>query len=326
MGPSVNDGVRILRRGGLVAFPTETVYGLGVDATNGDAVRRIFAAKGRPDTNPLIVHVSDAQVAKRYAKHWPRAAEELARRFWPGPLTLVVFKSDAIVPEVSAGRDTVGLRAPDHPLALELLRAFDGPIAAPSANRSNRISPTTAGHVRMELGAAVDLILDGGPCRVGIESTVLDLTQGAPIILRPGAVTREQIEAVVGPVDVFAGNASASDPAASPGQQAVHYSPSTPAYRFVPSELERIIERVRARRDALVAVLLIAGSSGFSDLRLATTVRLMPADPAEYARELYATLRELDALGLDSIFIEMPPLEARWDAVRDRLTRATQPT
>ena len=326
MAPSAHDAVRVLKRGGLVAFPTETVYGLGADATNAEAIRRIFAAKGRPGTNPLIVHVSDAQVAKRYAKHWPPAAEELARRFWPGPLTLVVSKSDAIVREVSAGRETVGLRAPDHPLALELLRAFDGPIAAPSANRSNRISPTAAEHVRMELGSAVDLVLDGGPCRVGIESTVLDLTRDRPIILRPGAVTREQIEEVVGPVEEFEGHVSASDPAASPGQQAVHYSPNTPAYRFAFDEVEHGVERLRAHSDGSIAVLLIEGSSGFSDLRSDATlhVRVMPADPSGYARELYATLREVDAMGLDSIFIEMPPADSRWEAVRDRLTRATR--
>ena len=328
MAPSVNDGVRLLQRGGVVAFPTETVYGLGADATNTDAVRRIFAAKGRPSTNPLIVHVLDAEVAKRYAKTWLPAAEELARRFWPGPLTLVVSKSDAIVREASAGLETVGLRAPDHPLALELLRAFDGPIAAPSANRSNRISPTTAEHVRMELGSAVDLVLDGGPCRVGIESTVLDLTRGRPIILRPGAVTREQIETVVGPVDTFEGNVHATESAASPGQQAGHYSPNTPAYRFAFGEVERVVERLRGRRDERAVMMVIDGSCEFLDLRSGASmhVRVMPADPAGYGRELYATLRALDAMGLDSIFIEMPPMDARWDAVRDRLTRATRPT
>ena len=191
----------ILRSGGLVAFPTETVYGLGADATNPDAVRRIFAAKGRPTTNPLIVHVADIETAKRYAATWSDAAQTLAAVWWPGPLTLVVPKAASIVPEVTAGRETVGLRVPDHPLALELLRAFGGAVAAPSANRSNRVSPTTAGHVLEELAGSVDLILDGGPCTVGIESTVLDLTTDVPTILRPGGVSRGQLEAILGRVD-----------------------------------------------------------------------------------------------------------------------------
>ena len=181
----ISRAVDSLRCGGLVALPTETVYGLGADATNPVAVGRTFVAKGRPNTNPLIVHVADAPIARWYARSWPDRAEELTARFWPGPLTLVVPKAASIVPEVTAGRDTVGLRSPDHPLAHQLLREFDGPIAAPG-DRSNRVSPTTAEHVRRELGDVVDLILDGGPCRVGIEFTVLDLTGQIPIILRPG--------------------------------------------------------------------------------------------------------------------------------------------
>ena len=178
----IQQGAELLRRGELVAFPTETVYGLGADATNQTAVRKIFAAKGRPSTNPLIVHIADAAIAQRYASAWDERAEKLAMHFWPGPLTLVLPKSAEIVDEVTAGLPSVGLRVPDHPLALELLRAFGGAVAAPSANRSNRISPTLADHVRQEFGDAIPLIIDGGPCRVGIESTVLDLT-GEPRIL-----------------------------------------------------------------------------------------------------------------------------------------------
>src|SRR5947207_9629696 len=184
----IGKAVEILRAGGLVAFPTETVYGLGADATNAEAVAKIFAAKGRPATNPLIVHVADVDTARRFAASWPLAASHLAEQFWPGPLTLVLPRSPAIVPAVSAGLRTVGLRVPNHPLALQLLQQFGGPVAAPSANRSNRVSPTTAQHVRDELGDAVDLVLDGGPCAVGIESTVLDLTGDRPAILRPGGV------------------------------------------------------------------------------------------------------------------------------------------
>src|SRR5688500_47215 len=198
MSELIERAASLLRRGGLVAFPTETVYGLGADATNAAAIRRVFQVKGRPATNPLIVHVADESVARRYAREWPTAASKLAAEFWPGPLTLVLSKQPSIVLEVTAGLDTVGLRAPDHPLALELLRAFDGPVAGPSANRSSHVSPTTARHVRDEFpDDEIDLILDGGPCKVGIESTVLDLTSDPPRILRPGAVTREQIEAVI---------------------------------------------------------------------------------------------------------------------------------
>lgn len=327
MVSEVSDAVRVLRARGLVAFPTETVYGLGADATNSAAVRRIFAAKGRPGTNPLIVHVWDSLVARRYAREWPAKAEALAARFWPGPLTLVVFKSDAIVPVVSAGRETVGLRAPDHPLALELLRAFDGPLAAPSANRSNRVSPTTADHVRSELGDAVDLILDGGPCRVGIESTVLDLTISTPIILRPGAVTREQIEQVIGPVEMFGGHLDAAESAKSPGQQPVHYSPITPAYRFEAGEVDSVRKWLAAHPNLPSAVVALEGSAIFSEFRsISSRISLhpMPAQPADYARELYATLRCLDERGLGAILVELPPAEPEWHAVRDRLVRATR--
>src|SRR5215213_843812 len=179
----IQSAVRVLRRGGLVVFPTETVYGLGADATNADAVARIFAAKGRPSTNPLIVHVADIETAKRYAAAWTDAAQTLAAVWWPGPLTLVVPKRPQIVDAATAGRATVALRVPDHPVALEMLRAFEGPVAAPSANKSNHVSPTTADHVREELGDAVEVVLDGGPCRVGIESTVVDLTGPRPVIL-----------------------------------------------------------------------------------------------------------------------------------------------
>src|SRR5688572_29815393 len=233
----IQRAVALLREGRLVAIPTETVYGLAADATSEPAVRRIFEAKRRPPTNPLIVHVADVETAKRYAAHWTHSAQTLAEAFWPGPLTLVLQKTPAIPGVVTAGRATVGLRAPNHPLALQLLRAFDGPIAAPSANRSNRVSPTTAQHVRDELGDAVDLVLDGGPCTVGIESTVLDLSGDAPRVLRPGAVTREQIESLIGPMEVMKDSVTeVTLPATSPGQHAVHYAPRTPAYRFDASQ------------------------------------------------------------------------------------------
>jgi len=293
--------VEILRRGGVVAFPTETVYGLGADATNARAVERVFQIKGRPSTNPLICHVADAGIARRYARVWPVAAQQIADAFWPGPVTIVLPKSEAIVPTVTAGLDTVGLRAPNHPLALELLRAFDGPVAGPSANKSNHVSPTTAGHVRDELGDDVDLILDGGPCSVGIESTVLSLAGDVPRILRPGAITREMIESVMGmTVEETGAVAHTMEPQSSPGQFEKHYAPRTPAYCFEPRERHQI------------------------DLTDAAIIE-PTLDPQAYARQFYARLRLLDAQQLRAIYIELPPDVPQWHAVRDRILRATRP-
>jgi L-threonylcarbamoyladenylate synthase len=317
MDALIAEAAEILRRGGLVAFPTETVYGLGADAANAAAVRKIFQIKGRPATNPLICHVADASVARRYAGTWPDSAEMLAKGFWPGPLTLVLPKTHAIVPEVTAGLDTVGLRAPDHPLALELLRKFDGPIAAPSANRSSRVSPTTARHVRDDLGNDVDLILDGGPCRVGIESTVLDLSGDRPTILRPGGVARESIEAVIGTV----GWASPTphEPARSPGQQEIHYAPQTPAYRFETSQRGLIQPQSKGRDNGIMAV----GTIDY--VKKWGPIVAMPRLAEIYAQNFYAVLRELDAMSLAAIYIEVPPDQPAWAAVRDRIARATRP-
>lgn len=309
--------VQMLKSGGLVAFPTETVYGLGADATNPTAVAKIFAAKGRPGTNPLIVHIADSSVARRYATHWTDTATKLAARFWPGPLTLVLPKSPDIVDAVTAGRGTVGLRVPDHPLALGLLRAFDGPVAAPSANKSNRISPTAAQHVRDELGDSVDLILDGGPCKVGIESTVLDLSGDSPMILRLGGVSRQQIEAVIGPVGLLQQVAS-EESAKSPGQLPVHYSPRTAAWRF-----DRATERKIQTERASPSIGIIRVSSTEAVHSGGATIALS-CNPEIYARDLYCALRELDSMGLTAIYIEMPPDQPEWAAVRDRILRATK--
>lgn len=312
----IERAVSILKAGGLVAFPTETVYGLGADARNADAVRKIFAAKGRPPTNPLIVHVSGVAMAKVYAAEWPDTARRLAQRYWPGPLTLVLPRYRTIAPDVSAGRDTVGLRMPNHPLTLKLIQRFDGPLAAPSANRSNHISPTTAQHVRDELGDAVDLVLDGGPCTVGIESTVLDLTLERPKILRPGGITRAQIEKVIGSVDAEAMLTELSTPASSPGQHETHYAPRTVAYRFEFGGRDAI--ESRANRGFVTF-----GSA--RDIKRQGPSIALPAAPAAYAHHVYGVLRELDAMGLDAIYVEMPPDQPEWTAVRDRLTRATRP-
>jgi L-threonylcarbamoyladenylate synthase len=312
-GGAIERAVELLRNGKLVAFPTETVYGLGADATNATAIRRIFAAKGRPSTNPLICHVVDESMARRYAQSWPDKAAVIANKFWPGPITIVVRKTSVIPHEATAGRDTVGLRSPNHPLTLELLRAFGKPIAGPSANKSNHISPTIAQHVRDELGDAVDMILDGGPCSVGIESTVLDLSGAQATILRPGGISREQIEAVIGRVDVFIGSVSSDASAISPGQQSRHYAPRTPARRVEFGGLTDLL---------LEGVGVIALSEQRGAGRSAT-VLILSNDPESYARDFYAALRRLDSIGAGEIVIEMPPDVPQWAAVRDRITRAT---
>jgi L-threonylcarbamoyladenylate synthase len=318
--PDVTHAVDFLKHGKLVAFPTETVYGLGADATTAAAVEKIFAVKGRPLTNPLICHVADEDVAKRYVTTWPHTAQALVERFWPGPLTIVLPKTDAIIPEVTAGLGTVGLRAPDHPLTLAMLREFDGPVAGPSANRSTHVSPTTAQHVRDELGDAVDLILDGGACTVGIESTVLDLSSEQPRILRPGGLSRAAIEEVIGPVQIGHMVAEATTPAVAPGQHAKHYAPRTPSFRFEPAQREQVSERTATGwPSALVQI-------GSTDLLQKTGALIsMPQTPENYARYLYHVLRELDELDVAAIFIEMPPDEPAWLALRDRINRATKP-
>lgn len=311
----------VLRAGGLVAFPTETVYGLGADATNEAAVAKVFAVKGRPATNPLIVHVADARAAGWYAAVWPEKAERLAKAFWPGPLTIVLPRRTdmpkPIVPIVTAGLASVGLRCPDHPLAYALLMGSDLPLAAPSANRSNRVSPTTAQHVRDELGDDVDMILDGGPCRVGIESTVIDLS-GPPAILRPGGISRERIEDIIGPVQMGHHASDEHTASTSPGQLPVHYAPRTPAFRFDITQRALIHPETGGKKNGM----LVMGSGAFKEWG---TIVAMPRDPEQYARQLYRLLREFDVMDLNAIYIEMPPDDPAWVAVRDRLIRATKP-
>ena len=313
---SIQSAVERLRSGGVVGLPTETVYGLAADARSAAAVARVFALKGRPSTNPLIVHVASVDVAERYA-----AIDDRARRlfaaFAPGPLTIVLPRraGGGICDGVTAGLDTVGIRIPAHPVALALLEAFDGPIAAPSANVSNHVSPTTAAHVRDEFGDAVP-VLDGGPCAVGVESTVLSFAGDRPRLLRPGAVTRAALEAVIGPVDRFVGHVSPAVAAASPGQHEKHYAPRSPAFRFDAGDA---VPSVAGRAVAIVLDRLPAGwpREAFADVR-----RL--GDAASAARSLYATLRHVDAARPDAIYVECPPDEAEWSAVRDRILRATR--
>jgi L-threonylcarbamoyladenylate synthase len=315
---AIAHAVQVLKRGGLVAFPTETVYGLGADVAAPAAVRAIFAAKGRPADHPVIVHVADAQALARWARTVPPAALRLTAAFWPGPLTLVLPRAAGVDDALTGGQDTIGLRCPAHPWAQALLAAFGGALAAPSANRFGRISPTTAAHVRADLGAkpagAVDLILDGGACPVGIESTIVDLSGGAPRLLRPGVVTREQLETVLGePVP----DAGAGAPRAS-GRLAQHYAPRTPVELVAPAELPTRLNALRQRRLAL-----LAPASSLLDHPPQVVLRLLsPATPTEYARRLYALLHELDAAAADAIVIVRPPFAPRWEAIQDRLRRA----
>jgi L-threonylcarbamoyladenylate synthase len=322
---AVGRAAEVLRGGGLVAFPTETVYGLGAHALDAAAVRRIFEAKGRPGYNPLIVHAPDAGVARALAAAWPPAAAALAAAFWPGPLTLVLPKALGVPDAVTAGLATVALRVPAHPVALALLRAARLPVAAPSANRSAGVSPTTALHVVRSLGDGVDLVLDGGACPVGIESTVLSLAAAVPTLLRPGSVSREEIAEVVGEVAVAASARSAPEAALpSPGMLDRHYAPDAQVVLFPAHERGMRLEAAagRAAEGAAVAVLVPEPGGGAPrDLRGVRLVR-MPADAAGYAARLYAVLHDLDARGIGVIYVEEPPDAPAWAAVRDRLRRA----
>jgi L-threonylcarbamoyladenylate synthase len=304
----VRRAAQILRAGGLVAFPTETVYGLGADAANAEAVARLYAVKRRPADHPVIVHFADAEKAFAWARETPPAARKLAARYWPGPLTLILKRSPLAKDFITGGQDTVGLRVPSHPVAQELLKEFSGGIAAPSANRFGLVSPTTAAHVRDDLGSDVDLVLEGGPSQVGIESTILDLSGPSAVLLRPGHVSKEDLEALIGEVRERA----AASPR-HPGGMARHYAPRTPAQLVFSYELDKTIAQAKGQ----VAVLAFSRP----DERVDYWLR-MPREPQAYAQRLYAALRELDTAGCERILIEAPPQSAEWSAVRDRLRRA----
>ena len=300
-------GAELLRSGRLVAFPTETVYGLGANALDAEAVARIYAAKGRPATSPLIVHVATIEMAKSLASEWPQAADRLTQKFWPGPLTIVVKKQPTIPDIVTAGLDTVALRMPSHPVALALIRAAGIPLAAPSANRFTELSPTTAEHVRRSLGNDVDLILDGGPCEVGIESTVVSLAGERPVLLRPGAISRQQLEALIGPIALAPEIPSGAHH--SPGMHARHYSPRT---------------SLLVARDGNVPehgkgiFLQHTNPPQRSDIK----VIQMPTAAADYAAVLYEKLHQADEDSADWIAVDLPPNTPEWEAVQDRLRRA----
>lgn len=284
----------ILRKGGLVAFPTETVYGLGANALDPAAVARIYEVKQRPFASPLIVHVSDEAMARTVTSEWPDRAQLLAKKFWPGPLTLVLKKADAIPSLVTAGLPSVGVRVPAHPVALALIRHAGVPIAAPSANRFSEISPTTAAHVRNSLGERVDMILDGGPTQVGIESTVASLARVPPVVLRPGMISQKELEAATG--EPWGQEVDVPHISESPGLYPRHYAPRTPFYVLEPHA------QPPAGRGRIIQ---------------------MPADLEAYANRLYSELHRADGEGWDWIAVIQPPNTPDWNGVLDRLRRAS---
>jgi len=304
----------VLRAGGVVAFPTETVYGLGADASSAAAVAKIYRLKGRPADHPVIVHLAPAHPLERWAREIPAAARRLAERFWPGPLTLILRRSASVLDAVTGGQDTVALRVPSHPVAQALLAAFDGGVAAPSANRFGRVSATTAAHVREEFGAAVEVVLDGGACDVGIESTIVDVSAESPVLLRPGGVGLGALEAVLGAPLARA----TRDAPRAPGTLKSHYAPVTPLM-LVESDVAPELMASLVRQEKKVAVLSF---SSMRPLLPGLTWLYAPADPHGYAHALYANLRELDASRSDLIVVESPPQRPEWAAVLDRLTRA----
>lgn len=314
--PAIEAAAALLRAGRLVAFPTETVYGLGADGLNAEAVARIYAAKGRPATNPVILHVDGPASARALVAQWPEVAQRLAERFWPGPLTLVLPAAECVPAIVRAGGPSVALRCPAHPVALALIRAVGRPLAAPSANRSQQLSPTRAEHVALSLGKAVELILDGGPTSSGLESTILDLSPclagDRPRLLRPGPIPPAELEALLGPIEQWEGAVQPGEVQLAPGMMARHYAP-------------------RARLELVVpGTALPAGTGRLAYVSFGTLPTLpdgvhgvaLPREADQAGARLYALLHELDVAGFDRVVMEWPPDGEAWLAIRDRLRRA----
>ncbi len=314
----IEKAASVLRAGGLVALPTETVYGLGANAEDPAAVARVFEVKGRPPTHPLIVHIGGAEHLDDWVEDVPATARRLAERFWPGPLTLVLRRGRRVPLEATGGLETVAVRVPDHPVALALLSAFGGGVAAPSANRFGSVSPTTADHVRAELGDAVDFVLDGGPCEVGVESTIVDATGEIPSVLRPGGVTREDLEAVLGsPIEV-----PTTSRVRVPGQHPSHYAPRA---RVVLVEPEKVVaEAERAQELGHQVGVFLPPALADAPVK-AHAVVAVPDSMAVYARGLYGFLRELDLRGCDLIVASLPEEEGLGLAIANRLRRAAGP-
>ena len=305
----------VLRAGGIVAIPTETVYGLAADALNPDAVAKIYAAKGRPSTNPLIVHVTSIDAAKALASTWPVAAQKLAEAFWPGPLTVIVPKNPVVPDAATAGLPNVAIRIPSHPVMRAVIDAAGTPLAAPSANRSQAVSPTRAAHVLKSLGANVDVILDAGTTEHGLESTVVDCTVVPPRVLRPGPVSILDLERVLGRVkaeDAVVGDDVARS---SPGLSQRHYAPQA-SVRIVP--VAKLASAIAEAPEPAAAFLL-----GGAVLNSKATLVQMPAEPVAYGAILYNELHRMDDAGMKTIVVEEPPHAPGWEAVRDRLRRAS---
>jgi L-threonylcarbamoyladenylate synthase len=311
----IEQAVTVLRAGGLVAFPTETVYGLGADAKNPEALAKIFWAKKRPKDHPLIVHLADKQQLKEWVHEIPPIAEQLANAFWPGPLTLIFKKAPGVPESITGGQETIGIRFPNHPIAIMLLQQFGGGLAAPSANRFGRISPTTAEAVREELDSAVDMILEGGQCDVGVESTIVDVSNGVPVILRPGMISKTAIESVL--------KQTLREPLQNiprvSGSHESHYAPLTLTQLIETKRIPSFIENIDAN-DLPMAFLLVK-------TKLLPREKIeyisMSTDPLQYAHDLYFILRELDKKQYKKIIIESVPSSSDWDAIRDRLQRAS---
>ncbi|MDE2304494.1 MAG: threonylcarbamoyl-AMP synthase [Gammaproteobacteria bacterium] len=308
----IETAVEVLRAGRLVAFPTETVYGLGANAADAAAVARIFALKGRPADHPVIVHLDNPRYLHRWVREIPPAAERLAARFWPGPLTLILPKAAEVDEVVTGGQDSVGVRVPSHPVAQQLLTAFGGGIAAPSANRYGRLSPTRAEHVREEFGDAAPFVLDGGESPIGLESTIVACLDGTARLLRPGQITRSQLTEVVGEL------AEAGDAPRAPGDRSVHYAPLTPVELVALDELEARAGEFAARGEK---VAVLAMRAPLRARRLMTWINA-GRKAESYAHDLYSNLRALDRAGCVRILVQTPPQEERWTAVNDRLLRA----
>jgi L-threonylcarbamoyladenylate synthase len=314
-GTDIARAAEILRAGGLVAFPTETVYGLGADASREEAAAKIFAVKGRPRAHPLIVHLAPGASLDDWAIDIPDTARRLVAAAWPGPLTVILRRGPRVSLATTGGAETVGLRVPAHPLAQQLLVAFGGGVAAPSANRFGAVSPTTADHVASDLGDDVDYILDGGPCSVGVESTIVDLSRGAAVLLRPGGMAREAIEAIIGPL----ASADAHAPAA-PGTLASHYAPRAEVYAVEPASVPAAVAATKGRVGILAPASAFAAWGDLGGERYP-----LPDDVEGMARELYAALRDLDARGVDVVIAALPPAAGLGEAVGDRLRRAAGP-
>lgn len=318
---AVAEAARLIRSGELIGLPTETVYGLGADASNDAAVALIFAAKGRPPNHPLIVHIAEAQQVLDYASSVPPFAARLIDAFWPGPLTLILPRQPGVATAAAGGQDSIGLRCPSHPVAQALLKACRTGVAGPSANRFGRVSPTTAAHVADEMGDAL-FVLDGGPCDVGIESTIVDCTRGQPVLLRPGVLTRAQLEAACGQPVLDNQSLRSNAPRAS-GTLDSHYAPNAKVRLMDKIELQAALAAVEPSQRIAIYAYSIPGIDAIS--AASVLYRAMPLQASQVAHELFAVLREFDAQGVTQIWVEALPAATDWDGVRDRLTRAAAP-